>query len=194
MKRYDAIKAVVKDLNDELIISNIGVPSKELHEIRESKNNFYMLGSMSMATPIGLGLSMALEKNNDNRKVIVLDGDGSVLMNLGELVTVYVQNPTNLIVVIIDNEAYGSTGSQKTYASEVNIANIARSVGIKEVYSIDAKDNTDHIDMKEYLNKKGPIVLHIKVNAGNSDAKNIKYTPSKIKNRFMKSIQKRLMK
>lgn len=191
MKRYDAIKAVVKDLNDELIISNIGVPSKELHEIKESKNNFYMLGSMSMATPIGLGLSMALEKNNDNRKVIVLDGDGSVLMNLGELVTVYVQNPTNLIVVIIDNEAYGSTGSQKTYASEVNIANIARSVGIKEVYYIDAKDNTDHIDMKEYLNKKGPIVLHIKVNAGNSDAKNIKYTPSKIKNRFMKSIQKR---
>ncbi|WP_112124227.1 sulfopyruvate decarboxylase subunit beta [Methanosphaera sp. BMS] len=191
MKRYDVIRAVVKDLNDELIISNIGVPSKELHEIRESKNNFYMLGSMSMATPIGLGLSMALEKNNDNRKVIVLDGDGSVLMNLGELVTVYVQNPTNLIVVIIDNEAYGSTGSQKTYASEVNIANIARSVGIKEVYYIDAKDNTDHIDMNEYLNKKGPIVLHIKVNAGNSDAKNIKYTPSKIKNRFMKSIQKR---
>lgn len=190
MKRYDAIKAVVKDLDDELIISNIGIPSKELHEIRESKNNFYMLGSMSMATPIGLGLSMALESNDDPRKVIVLDGDGSVLMNLGELVTVYVQNPSNLIIVIIDNEAYGSTGSQKTYASEVNLSNIARSVGIKEVYYIDAKDSVDNIDMNEYLNKKGPIVLHIKVNAGNSDAKNIKYTPSKIKNRFMKSISK----
>ena len=88
MKRYDAIRAVVKDLDDELIISNIGVPSKELHEIRESKHNFYMLGSMSMATPIGLGLAMALERNDDDRKVIVLDGDGSVLMNLGELVTV----------------------------------------------------------------------------------------------------------
>lgn len=189
MKRYDAIKAVVKDLSDELIISNIGIPSKELHEIKESKNNFYMLGSMSMATPIALGLSMALEKNNDSRKVIVLDGDGSVLMNLGELVTVYAQNPSNLIIVIIDNEAYGSTGSQKTYASEVSLSNIARSIGIKEVYYIDAKDTTDHIDMNEYLDKKGPIVLHIKVNPGNSDAKNITYTPSKIKNRFMKSIK-----
>ena len=189
MKRYDAIKAVVKDLDDELIISNIGVPSKELHEIRESKNNFYMLGSMSMATPIGLGLSIALEKNNDSRKVIVLDGDGSVLMNLGELVTVYAQDPSNLIIVIIDNEAYGSTGSQKTYASDISLSNIAESIGIKEVYYIDAKDDTDDIDMKEYLDKKGPIVLHIKVNAGNSDAKNITFTPSKIKNRFMKSIK-----
>lgn len=189
MKRYDAIKAVVKDLSDELIISNIGIPSKELHEIKESKNNFYMLGSMSMATPIALGLSMALEKNNDSRKVIVLDGDGSVLMNLGELVTVYAQNPSNLIIVIIDNEAYGSTGSQKTYASEVSLSNIARSIGIKEVYYIDAKDTTDHIDMNEYLDKKGPVVLHIKVKPGNSDAKNITYTPSKIKNRFMKSIK-----
>lgn len=189
MKRYDAIKKIVEDLDDELIISNIGVPSKELHEIRESKNNFYMLGSMSMATPIGLGLSIALENNNDDRKVIVLDGDGSVLMNLSEFVTVYSQNPANLIMVIIDNEAYGSTGSQKTYASEVNLSNIAKSTGIKEVYYIDAKDNTDNIDMKKYLDKKGPIILHIKVNPGNSDAPNIKLTPSKIKNRFMKSIK-----
>ncbi|RAP54020.1 MAG: sulfopyruvate decarboxylase subunit beta [Methanosphaera sp. rholeuAM130] len=192
MKRYDAIKQVVKDLDDELIISNIGIPSKELHEIKESKNNFYMLGSMSMATPIGLGLAMALEKNDDPRKVVVLDGDGSVLMNLGELVTLYAQKPSRLIVVIIDNEAYGSTGSQKTYSCEVNLSDIARSVGIREVYYIDAREDMEDIydiDMKRYIAMDGPVVLHIKVNAGNSDAKNIKYTPSKIKNRFMKTIR-----
>lgn len=191
MKRYDAIRAVVKDLEDELVISNIGVPSKELHEIKDSKNNFYMLGSMSMATPIALGLAMALERNADDRKVVVLDGDGSVLMNLGELVTVYTQDPKNLIVVIIDNEAYGSTGSQKTYSSQVSLSNIARSVGINEVYYIDARSDVDDIDvdMKKYLGMDGPVVLHIKVNAGNSDAKNIKYSPSKIKNRFMKTIK-----
>lgn len=192
MKRYDAIKQVVKDLDDELIISNIGIPSKELHEIKESKNNFYMLGSMSMATPIGLGLAMALERNDDPRKVVVLDGDGSVLMNLGELVTVYAQNPSRLIVVIIDNEAYGSTGSQKTYASKVNLSDIARSVGIREVYYINAREGMEDIydiDMKRYIAIDGPVVLHIKVNEGNSDAKNIEYTPSIIKNRFMKTIQ-----
>jgi len=190
MKRYDAIKKIVEGLTDELIISNIGIPSKELHEIKDTSCNFYMLGSMGMATPIGLGLSLALEEKEDDRKVIVIDGDGSVLMNFGELITVYAQDASNLIIALIDNEAYGSTGSQKTYSSLINMSNIARSIGYKEVYYIDAKDSVDDIDMSKYLNKKGPIILHIKVNAGNSDAPNIKYTPSQIKNRFIKEINK----
>lgn len=189
MKRYDAIKKIVEDLDDELVISNIGVPSKELHEIRDSSSNFYMLGSMGMATPIGFGLSVALEEDGDDRKVIVIDGDGSVLMNFGELVTVYAQNPKNLILALIDNEAYGSTGSQITYASRVSLSNIARSIGFKEVYYIDAKESVDNIDMKDYLEKDGPVILHIKVNAGNSSAPNIEYTPSQIKNRFMKTVE-----
>lgn len=190
MKRYDAIKKIVEDLNDELIISNIGVPSKELHEIRDSSNNFYMLGSMGMATPIGLGLALALEKDEDDRKVIVIDGDGSVLMNFGELITVYAQDASNLIIALIDNEAYGSTGSQKTYSSLINMSNIADSIGYNEVYYIDARKSVEDIDMSKYLDKKGPIILHIKVNAGNSDAENIKYTPSQIKNRFMNEIKR----
>lgn len=189
MKRYDAIKEVVKDLTDELIISNIGIPSKELHEIKESKNNFYMIGSMGMATPIGIGLSIALQKHNDERNVIVLDGDGSILMNLNEFVTLYEANPKNLIVVILDNETYGSTGSQKTYAEDVSLSNIAKSVGINEVHLIDTKNNNDTIDMTQYLNKKEPVILHIKVDIGNSDAPTIKLSPSKIKNRFMKTIE-----
>ncbi|MBE6493146.1 MAG: sulfopyruvate decarboxylase subunit beta [Methanosphaera stadtmanae] len=190
MQRYDAIKKIVETLKDELVISNIGVPSKELHEIFDRKENFYMLGSMGMATPIGFGLSVALEKQKDNRKVIVIDGDGSVLMNLGELVTIYSQNPSNLIIALIDNESYGSTGSQETYASQVNLSNIATSIGFKEVYYYDCKKSVDNIDMNDILNKKGPVLLHIKVEPGNSKAPNIKLTPSEIKNRFMNEIQK----
>ena len=188
MKRYDAIKRIVESTDDEFIISNIGFPSRELFGIKDRKNTFYMSGSMGMATPIGLGLSLALEQNQDDRKVIVIDGDGSLLMNFGELVTVYAQNPSNLIIALIDNEAYGSTGSQETYASKVNLSNIAKSIGFNEVYYIDAKNSVDDIDMQDYVNKKGPVFLHIKVNPGSSDAPIIDLTPSKIKNRFMKQI------
>ena len=188
MKRYDAIKRIVESTEDEFIISNIGFPSRELFGIKDRKNTLYMSGSMGMATPIGLGLSLALEQNQDDRKVIVIDGDGSLLMNFGELVTVYAQNPSNLIIALIDNEAYGSTGSQETYASRVNLSNIAKSIGFNEVYYIDAKNSVDNIDMQDYVNKKGPVFLHIKVNPGNSDAPIIDLTPSKIKNRFMKQI------
>lgn len=188
MKRFDAIKKIVETIDDELIISNIGFPSRELYGIKDRKQTFYMSGSMGMATPIGLGLSLALEKQKNERKVIVIDGDGSMLMNFGELVTVYAQNPSNLIIALVDNEAYGSTGSQETYASKVNLSNIAKSIGFKEVYYIDARNSVDKIDMQDYVNKKGPVFLHIKVNPGNSDAPIIDLSPSKIKNRFMNQL------
>ena len=189
MKRYDAIKKIAEQLDDELVISNIGIPSKELHQIRDNPNNFYMLGSMSMATPIGIGLALALEDNDDTRKVVVLDGDGSVLMNLAEFVTIKAHPPKNLIVVIIDNQAYGSTGSQKTYTTQVNLTKIIQAIGIKEAHYIDARKTTEHIHLEDYLDKTGPIILHIKVNPGNTDAPNITYTPHQIKDTFMKQVQ-----
>ena len=190
MKRFDVIKAIVDSVDDEYIVSNIGFPSRELYGIKDRKETFYMSGSMGMATPIGLGLALALEEHEDNRKVIVIDGDGSLLMNFGELVTVYAQNPKNLIIALIDNEAYGSTGSQETYTSKINLSNIARSIGFKEVHHIDARKEVNDIDMTKYINKKGPIFLHIKTNPGNTKAPIINLTPSQIKNRFMKEIKK----
>lgn len=188
MKRFDAIKRIVETIDDEFIISNIGFPSRELFGIKDRKNTFYMSGSMGMATPIGLGLSLALEEKDDDRKVIVIDGDGSLLMNFGELITVFAQNPHNLIIALIDNEAYGSTGSQETYASKVNLSDIAKSIGFKEVYYIDARNSMDNLNMNDYVDKEGPVFLHMKVKPGNSDAPIIDLSPSKIKNRFMKQI------
>lgn len=189
MQRYDVIKQIVKTINDELLISNIGFPSRELYGIKDRPNTFYMSGSMGMATPIGLGLALALEKHDDERKVVVIDGDGSLLMNFGELVTVYAQNPKNLIIALIDNEAYGSTGSQETYTSMINLYDIVKSIGFKEVYHINAKENVEGINMSDYINKKGPIFLHIKTKPGNTDAPIIDLTPSQIKNRFINSVK-----
>ena len=77
MDRIDAIKKISSELTNELVVCNIGFPSRELYDVKDSATNFYMLGSMGLASSIGLGLAMS-----NNRKVIVFDGDGSILMNL----------------------------------------------------------------------------------------------------------------
>lgn len=181
MERINAIKTVINQLKDELVVCNIGFPSRELYSIKDSPNHFYMLGSMGMASSIGLGLAMA-----QKRKVVVFDGDGSVLMNLGSLVTIYNQAPENLVLVVIDNECYGSTGSQCTYASTVNLGKVAESIGFKNSFKF---AYSDEIDFKEVLESKGPVFVHLKVKAGNADVPIIDMTPEEIITRFMEEVK-----
>ena len=110
--RYDIIKNLAPELKGKVVVSNLGIPSKELYSILHQPSNFYMRGSMGMATPIGLGVALASRK-----EVVVIDGDGSRLMNPGTLATVAAAAPENLTVIAIDNGAYGSTGNQPTLAA-----------------------------------------------------------------------------
>jgi sulfopyruvate decarboxylase subunit beta len=182
MERIKAIETIVNQLDDELVICNIGFPSRELYSVKDSPNHFYMLGSMGMASSIGLGLAMS-----QDRKVIAFDGDGSVLMNLGSLVTIYNQAPENLVLVVIDNECYGSTGSQCTYASTVNLGNVAESIGFKNSFKF---SESDEINFKTVLESEGPVFVHLKVKAGNADVPIIDMTPEEIIGRFMEEIKK----
>ena len=181
MERINAIKTIANQIDDELVVCNIGFPSRELYQVKDSPNHFYMLGSMGMASSIGLGLAMAQE-----RKVIVFDGDGSVLMNLGSLVTIYNQAPENLILVVIDNECYGSTGSQCTYASTVDLGEVAQSIGFKNNFKF---SGPAQINFQPVLEAEGPVFVHLKVKAGNADVPIIDMTPEEIINRFMKEIK-----
>jgi sulfopyruvate decarboxylase subunit beta len=175
MERIKAIEKISSLLKDELVICNIGFPSRELYAVKDSPNHFYMLGSMGMASSIGLGLALA-----QKRKVVAFDGDGSLLMNLGSLVTIFSQDPENFILVVLDNECYGSTGSQCTYASNVDLSRLAEAVGFKKIFSFQ-----DNIDFSEVLAAKGPVFVHVKVEAGNADVPVIDIEPEEIKTRFM---------
>jgi len=181
MKRFDGIKDVMKHIKDETIVCNIGFPSRELYEIKDRSKNFYMLGSMGLASSIGLGLAISKSKE----KVIVFDGDGSILMNLGSLVTVFNQNPNNLILIVFDNGCYGSTGNQCTYAQNVNLLEVAKSIGFKNSYDY------SEIDFKDILKNKqeSSIFIHYKIIPGNADSPIIDISPEEIKKRFMKSIK-----
>ena len=156
MERIEAIKIISEKLSNELVVCNIGFPSRELHHLKDSSTHFYMLGSMGLASSIGLGLAMSV-----NRKVVVFDGDGSVLMNLGSLVTIYNQNPNNLVLVVLDNECYGSTGSQCSYASSVDMWKIAEGIGFQEVFYYD-----DEINFKEVLKPKALFLCMLKLMQG----------------------------
>ncbi len=180
MERIEAIKEVAESLNDELVICNIGFPSRELYAVKDSPTHFYMLGSMGMSSSIGLVLAMS-----GKRKVVAFDGDGSVFMNMGTLVTIFSQSPQNFILVVFDNQCYGSTGSQCTYTTKIDLLKVAKSIGFKNTFVFE-----EEINFKEALDAEGPVFVHIKVKPGNANVPVIDMEPEEIKERFMKEVKK----
>lgn len=178
MARYEAIEDIMKDITEELIICNIGFPSRELYEIDDRSKNFYMIGSMGLASSIGLGLALAKPHSD----VVVIDGDGSLLMNMGSLATVFAANPSNLTWIVIDNCAYGSTGNQDTYTQVIDLVDVAKGVGFKNSY------NFEDISLKDIIRSEDASFIVYKTEAGNSTAPIIDIDPITIKERFMSSI------
>ena len=177
MARYEAIVDIMEYIDEELVICNIGFPSRELYEIEDRQRNFYMIGSMGLASSIGLGL--ALSKPNED--VVVIDGDGSLLMNMGSLVTVFANNPSNLTWIVIDNGAYGSTGNQDTYAQKIDLVDVAKGVGFKNSHYF------DNIDLRKIIKSDDASFIVYKTEPGNSKAPIIDIDPITIKERFMSS-------
>jgi len=131
MKRIDALKRIYKQLDSKLIITNMGAVAAELYSLGHKKNFFYLEHSMGLASSVGLGLALS----KPNLKIIVFDGDGSVLMNLGTFSTMARYNPKNLTHVIFDNESLLSVGGFPTATSTgTNLKDIAISSGIKNSY------------------------------------------------------------
>lgn len=178
MARFEAIYEIMEYIDEELIICNIGFPSRELYEINDRSKNFYMIGSMGLASSIGLGLALA----KPHKDIVVIDGDGSLLMNMGSLVTVFANNPGNLTWIVIDNGAYGSTGNQDTYAQKIDLVEIAKSVGFKNSHYF------DNINLKDVIKSDDASFIVYKTEPGNSDAPVIDIDPITIKERFMSSI------
>jgi sulfopyruvate decarboxylase subunit beta len=185
MKRYDAIKKIVDSLKDELIICNLGAPSRELYNISDRDTNFYMLGSMGLVSSIALGIALSQPKHT----VWCIDGDGSLLMNLGSLSTIANNQPNNLTLIVIDNSSYGSTGDQKTYTSgKTKLDIIARGAGFESITVIEKEE-----DIIKNLTNLG-IGCHfvlIKTQPGNAQVENVPLLPEVIKMRFMKALLKK---
>jgi sulfopyruvate decarboxylase beta subunit len=181
--RFEILKTIEPYLDCRVVVCNQGFPSKELLSIRHQPSNFYMLGSMGMATPIALGISLASDK-----EVIVIDGDGSLLMNPGSLATVSHFAPMNLTVFAIDNTSYGSTGDQPTLTGScVDLALVAKGFGIKNVIkAASTKQLTDAFKRPQKELK----FIHALAVPGNQDVPPIPLHHLEVKKQVMEFIKK----
>jgi sulfopyruvate decarboxylase subunit beta len=174
-----ALAAEAAAAQDALLVCNIGFPSRELFSVKDRPENFYMLGSMGLASSIGLGLALA----RPERKVMVLDGDGSVLMNLGTLATIAHYAPENYLLVILDNCCYGSTGSQPTCTHlGTDLFALAKAAGVKKVGLVERAE-----DLAPALLGHEVVVI-VKVEEGNVPVPIIGLSPEEIIERFIRNL------
>lgn len=126
MRRFDAIQLALRLAENRPIVGNLGPTSDELWHAGHRDRNFYTYGNMGLVSSLALGMSLATEE-----RIIALDGDGSLLMNLGSLASIARENPRNLIVVAFDNEAWGQTGNQMSHTGTgTDLEKVAVSCGI----------------------------------------------------------------
>ncbi|MFK7755197.1 MAG: sulfopyruvate decarboxylase subunit beta [Sedimentitalea sp.] len=183
MIRSDVLREIAPILRDQLVVCNIGLPSQELHMIDDQPTNFYMLGTMGLASSIGLGLALAQDKT-----VISIDGDGSVLTNFGTLPTIANNVADNFILLIVDNGSYGSTGDQPTYAGKkTSLTAVAKACGCDTVIECQAKDTGDVLQAA--IDSKKMTIIVCKCDSGNIKLPVITRDPVSIRDRFMDSVK-----
>lgn len=192
LSRFEAIKIIKKALKEKaFFISTNGFASRESFAVADTPD-FYMMGSMGHAFSIGAGTVWSLAGKDSKLKVVVLDGDGGCLMHLGSLALVGLKNikEGNLIYVVLDNEAYESTGTQPSLSPGVDFAKVAKGLGFPQVFSI-----KDVRELKKSIKKLKPNLasfIHIKVNRKKMDTPRVsdKYTCEQITKRFMDRLRK----
>jgi thiamine pyrophosphate-dependent acetolactate synthase large subunit-like protein len=126
LRRRAVVKELLKRRGDMLVVAGLGAPAWDITSAGDHDNNFPLWGAMGAAAMIGLGLALAQPR----RRVLVITGDGEMLMGLGSLATIAVQKPKNLAIVVLDNEHYGETGMQATHTKfGVDLAGMAKAAG-----------------------------------------------------------------
>ncbi|MDE4908357.1 sulfopyruvate decarboxylase subunit beta [Methanogenium marinum] len=185
-QRADAIAAVAPLLTSELAVSNLGIPGNELYAARDRPENFYMMGSYTQATPIGLGLALG-----QDRDVVVFDGDGS-LLGTAILPVVAAEAPKNLTIIALDNGSFGSTGNQPTHAyATADLELIARGAGFTRTCKVQDEES---IRAAYRSHGPGPHFIHAVIAPGNTRAPGIPFRAREIRDRFMGAVWSPAMK
>ena len=157
LHRRDVVAELLRERQDLLVIAGLGSAAWDITAAGDSPLSFPMWGAMGQAAMMGLGLALAQPK----RRVLVITGDGEMLMGLGSLATIGVQQPANLTVVVIDNERYGETGMQRTHTADgVDLTSVAAACKFKHAITA----TKDVAAVRELIYKTpGPNFVTIKV-------------------------------
>ena len=140
LDRREAVKVILRDRGDALVVTGLGSPTWDVASAGDSPLNFYLWGAMGGAAMLGLGLALAQRQ----RRVLVVTGDGEMLMGFGSLATIGPERPPNLSIVILDNESYGETGMQQSHTGRgVDLAAIARGAAFPYVTTVSTRPQLD---------------------------------------------------
>lgn len=183
--RFHTLK-VINGMKDEKTVqlATTGKTGRELYEIEDSDNNLYMVGSMGCVSSLGVGLALSRREID----VVVIDGDGSLLMRMGSLATNGYYRPENMLHILLDNETHDSTGGQSTVSHNVNFVAIAAACGYEKSFYIHSlKELEDEIQL--WKKTKVLTFLYLKISKGsNPNLGRPKILPSEVKDRLRKFI------
>ena len=163
LERRKVVARLVRDRKDLVAITSLGSPTYDLAAAGDHERNFYLWGAMGGAGVIGLGLAIA----KPDVPVMVVVGDGEMLMGMGNFATIALQNPKNLTIVVLDNELYSETGSQLSHtAGGADLGAIAAGCGIKDVVRVNTQAEVEELAKRVNSIGTGATVALVKIAAG----------------------------
>ena len=183
MSRLTALGVALKAAGDDPVAHANGYICRESFSLADRPQSFYMIGSMGLAPAIALGLALA----RPARRVVVFDGDGNLMMNLGILAMIAVQRPANLLHLVFDNEVYGSTGNQASLSRGVRLDALARAAGFASAVAVHEPWALDEA-LRVAGAAPGPHFVLVKVTAEEADVPRIPYTPAVLRDRFRAAV------
>jgi phosphonopyruvate decarboxylase len=186
ISRRAALEAARKQLGDEPLIHANGYICRESYSLGDRPQNFYMIGSMGLASAIGLGLALVRPRQH----TVVFDGDGNLLMNLGILAMVGASRPRNFVHCVFDNEVYGSTGNQQSPSREVGLHRLAAAAGYRTSVAV-TEPRAIESALAAALAGDGPHFVLVKVTTEEADVPRIPFSPAEIRDRFRASLSPR---
>ena len=179
MKRQEAIEVIMTTIGPrDAVISTTGLISREIFEKFDSERNIYAPGSMGLVSSIGLGLAMTRPAT----RVVVIDGDASLLMNLGSIVTIGNKQPTNLLHIVLDNGAYASCNEERSMSETARLDTLASDVGYQYVQVV---HNQEDLKRATIEFGQGPGFILAKIELGGRRDFRRPLELAAIKNRFV---------
>jgi len=164
MNRRDAVAKLLDSRNGALVVTGLGSPSYDVHAHSDTDDNYYLWGAMGGAALTGLGLAQA----QPDKRIMVITGDGEMLMAFGSLATIGVAKPCNLDIIVLDNQHFGETGMQDSHTGMgINIATVAAATGFDATKTLTTLDEVDALCEKLIQPANGPRLFVLKVEAKN---------------------------
>jgi thiamine pyrophosphate-dependent acetolactate synthase large subunit-like protein len=164
LDRRRVVGQLLAERKDAIVVGGLGASTYDITAAGDNDRNFYLWGAMGGAVMIGLGMALA----QPNLPVVVITGDGEMLMGMGSLATVGLQQPKNLTIVVLDNEVYGETGGQASHtAATVDLVGVARSCGIAGARTLATMAEIDAFATGIQDIGSGPRFANIKIDSAN---------------------------